>query len=378
MSIFKRGGKWWYEFSFQGQRIRESAHTNSKTAAVHIERERRRSLELSAGGVRLQKPLLFNVAAKEWLAGGAHLSESTREIYRLKMGHVTPVFGKLLCGEITLADISAFQRKRQKAGASPREVNMECAVLRMVLRKHRLWHLLAPDFRPMRERDDTGKALTPDEVHRMLTAAKNSRSLSLYPALVVLLNTGLRVSELRTLQWRQVDLLERFLTVGRSKTRGGEGRVVPLNQEAFTALTNWRRSFENPLPAHYVFPSERYGLDGEDGYQHGTVAVWNRNPEKPIGSWKVAWGACRKQSGVECRLHDLRHTFVSRLADGQTADHTIMALAGHMSRKMLERYSHARNEAKRQAVEAINVGTIRGDSPQFPPQRNQTANEGHA
>jgi hypothetical protein len=106
--------------------------------AVLIERERRRSLELSAGGVRHQKPLLFNVAAKAWRTGGAHWSESTREIYKLKMGHLTPVFGKLLLGEITPADISAFQRKRQKAEASPREINMEIAILRIVLRKHRL------------------------------------------------------------------------------------------------------------------------------------------------------------------------------------------------------------------------------------------------
>jgi integrase len=368
MGVFKRGEVWWYEFSFQGQRIRESAHTSSKTAAGQIERERRRSLELSAGGVRQQKPLLFGVAAKAWLAENAHWSESTREIYRLKMGHLMPAFGKLLLAEITPADISAFQRKRQKAGASPREVNMESAVLRMILRKHRLWHLLAPDFRPLRESENTGKALTPDEVHRLLAAAKKSRSLSLYPALVVLLNTGLRVSELRTLQWLQVDLLEQFLTVGKSKTRGGEGRVVPLNQNAFAALIQWRQSFENPLPGHYVFPSERYGLDGEDGHVRGSVVVWDRNPEKPLGSWKVAWGACRKLAGVECRLHDLRHTFVSRLADGQTADHTIMALAGHMSRKMMERYSHARNAAKRQAVDALSVVEIQGDSPQFPPQ----------
>jgi integrase len=75
----------------------------------------------------------------------------------------------------------------------------------------------------------------------------------------------------------------------------------------------------------------------EEGYKHGTVAVWNRNPDKPIGSWKVAWSACRKLAGVECRLHDLQHTFVSKLADGQTSDQTVMALSGHMSRKMLER-----------------------------------------
>jgi integrase len=368
MAVYKRGEQWWYEFSFQGQRVRESAHTTSKTAAIQIERERRRKLELSAGGVRVQKPLLFKAAAKSWLEDNAHWSESTREIYSLKVGHLLPAFGKFLLSEITPSDISNFQRKRQKAGASNREINMECGALRMILRKYRLWHLIAPDYRPMRESEETGKALTSDETHRLLTAAKKSRSLSLYPALVLLMNTGLRVSELRTLQWKQVDLLDRFLTVGRSKTKGGEGRVVPLNQDAFTALMDWRRRFDNPLPPHFIFPSERYGLNGEDGHQNGTVAVWDRDVEKPIGSWKVAWGACRESAGVNCRLHDLRHTFVSRLAEAQTADQTIMALAGHMSRKMMERYSHARNEAKRKAVEGLFGVEIQRDSPQFPTQ----------
>jgi hypothetical protein len=49
----------------------------------------------------------------------------------------------------------------------------------------------------------------------------------------------------------------------------------------------------------------------------------------------------------------------------------IMALAGHMSRKMMERYSHAGNTAKRQAVDTLNVEGIQRDSPQFPPQQNQ-------
>jgi integrase len=368
MGIFKRGGKWWYEFSFQGQRIRESAHTASKTLAGNIERVRRRKLEQSAGGVRQYKPLLLSAAAKAWLAENAHWSESTREIYTLKMKHVLPVFGKLLLTEITPQDVSEFQRKRQKSKASPREINMECQVLRMILRKHRLWHLLSPDYRPLRESGEIGKALTHDEVHRLLTAAKKSRSLSLYPALVVLLNTGLRSSELRKMQWRQINFLEQFITVGQSKTKGGEGRVVPLNQDALAVLKGWRQNFQNVLPSHYVFPTERYGLNGEDGHKNGTVVVWDRDPEKPIGSWKVAWGACRKLAKVDCRLHDLRHTFVSRLAEGQTADQTIKSLAGHISTKMMERYSHVRNEAKRQAVNLLSAGAIQSASPQFPPQ----------
>ena len=45
MSIFKRGEVYWYEFEFTGSRIRESAHTPSKTIAKQAEQQRRRDLE---------------------------------------------------------------------------------------------------------------------------------------------------------------------------------------------------------------------------------------------------------------------------------------------------------------------------------------------
>jgi hypothetical protein len=45
------------------------------------------------------------------------------------------------------------------------------------------------------------------------------------------------------------------------------------------------------------------------------------------------------------RFHDLRHCAVTQLAENGTSDSTIMAIAGHRSRRMLERYSHVRMEA---------------------------------
>src|SRR5215469_2104766 len=75
MSIFKRGGVWWYEFWFLGQRIRECAHTARKKTAGAIERKRRKQFTESAGGVRRHKPLLFSVAAKKWLVENAHWSD---------------------------------------------------------------------------------------------------------------------------------------------------------------------------------------------------------------------------------------------------------------------------------------------------------------
>ena len=69
--------------------------------------------------------------------------------------------------------------------------------------------------------------------------------------------------------------------------------------------------------------------------------------------WKVAWESTRKAAKFSCRFRDLRHTFISRLAESQASDSTVMALAGHVSRAMMERYSHIRMEAKRRAVDDL-------------------------
>ena len=55
------------------------------------------------------------------------------------------------------------------------------------------------------------------------------------------------------------------------------------------------------------------------------------------------------------RFHDCRHHAITELAESQASDCTIMALAGHVSRKMLEHYSHVRQEAKREAVNVLSA-----------------------
>ena len=53
------------------------------------------------------------------------------------------------------------------------------------------------------------------------------------------------------------------------------------------------------------------------------------------------------------RFHDLRHHAITELAESQASEQTIMAIAGHVSRKMLAHYSHVRLEAKRKALDAL-------------------------
>lgn len=55
------------------------------------------------------------------------------------------------------------------------------------------------------------------------------------------------------------------------------------------------------------------------------------------------------------RLHDCRCYTITELAESQAGDATIMALAGHVLRKMLEHYSHVRQEAKHEAVNLLSA-----------------------
>jgi integrase len=138
-----------------------------------------------------------------------------------------------------------------------------------------------------------------------------------------------------------VNFLERTVTVRESKTDAGR-RVIPLNGEAWDTvleLYDRAKTIEGHAPQFFVFPAcENNRID----------------PAKAQRSWRSAWRALRKKAGLQAlRFHDLRHHAITELAESQASDQTIMAIAGHVSREMLEHYSHVRLEAKRRAVEAL-------------------------
>jgi integrase len=120
-------------------------------------------------------------------------------------------------------------------------------------------------------------------------------------------------------------------------------------------LTYWRGLFTDAQPEQYVFPHEKYGLAGNDRQP----CAWEIEPTQPMHRWKVARESVRKAASVSCRFHDMRHTFISRLAQNPSvSEQTIKALAGHVSRQMLERYSNIRSQAKQAAIRALEQPSI--------------------
>ncbi len=350
MSLYKRGDKWWFKFRFAGQMVRESSKSESKTVAKDAERARRRKLEESWNQIKRRKlPPLFSIAAEDWLKTRTGIAPSTERSYKLAISHLKTDFGKQLLCDLSGEDLAAYQTRRKREGVSNRTVNLELGVLRSILRRYRMWEAIAADVDFLKESASPGRALNHEEETTLLDVASKSRCRSLYPVIMLAINTGMRASEIRGLTWVQVDFLAKSLTVGQSKTAAGTGRIIPLNPRAVAVLTHWRGLFPGAEAEHYVFPHEKYGLAGNDRKQCAYEII----PTDPMHRWKVAWESARKAAKVSCRFHDLRHTFISRLAESQASDSTVMALAGHVSRAMMERYSHIRMEAKRKAVDTL-------------------------
>ena len=181
------------------------------------------------------------------------------------------------------------------------------------------------------------------------------------------LNTTLRKKEIRTLQWGRIDLFKRTLTVGKTKTEGGSGRLIPLNPPAFTALVKWAGRFPESKAEDYVFPACEVACIEREHPNMERI-----DPSKPITSWPTAWRSALKRAGLKVRFHDLRHTCITKLGESQASDQTIMAIAGQLSRKMMEHCSHIRMHAKRTALDAIARPVSEPDGAQ---NRAQSSNE---
>jgi integrase len=203
-----------------------------------------------------------------------------------------------------------------------------------------------PKVRKLEERKEVGRALSPEEERKLLdTVAGQSspnRSQTLATFIRIALLTGMRAGEITSLTWGQVDIERQVITVGRAKTAAGTGRQIPMNRDLCAVLST-----------HSAWFTKRFG---EAETEHYLFPFGKPTPSDP--SWHVtdvtgAWKALRKAAGVQCRLHDLRHTAATKMAEAGIPESTMLALMGHMSRAMLERYSHIRMAAKRTAMDSL-------------------------
>ena len=227
---------YWYDFTYLGQRIRESANTTRRSVAENAEYERRKSLEKSATGGKIQlirQKRLKRVAdalGEYERAYAVNHRESGLQIVKERSVHLSKHLGDVIAVDLTSEKILGYMTTRKREGVSNRTVNMEIEVL------SRAMEMNFEGVKKLEEARDVGRALPDEEEERLIGAAARSHSPVLHMALRIALATGMRHDEIRLLQMLQIDFEQKHFVVGKAKTEGGEGRVIPFGPELEAAL----------------------------------------------------------------------------------------------------------------------------------------------
>jgi integrase len=353
MGVYKRGGKYYYKFRFRGQIVREAAHTHSRDIAERAEKKRKYEIEFAANGLkRVNPPSLFRAAAQAWLAEKKDTRPKTILGYQQRLVPVLKAFGDRLLCDISREDVRDYRSRRINEGMSNRTANYEVCVIRGVLRSKNLWANLFPNgLEDLEENENAGRVVSDEH---------ESASPALLPLFLLAIDTGLReyreqsVLQMRdlSLNWKDGVIVSGHLIVPESKTEAGKGRMIPLTQRTCAVLATWLSRLPTLRSENYIFPRYMVKTDG----QSKQAIMYGVDLKRPMQSWYRSWNTAQRKAGlkVHYRWHDLRHSFVTRLLENpRISEHTVLALAGHVSKKMLERYSHIRQHAKYEAIKEL-------------------------
>jgi len=352
MSVLRRkNGYWFVDFVYahpngQKERVRRKSAVQTRRGAEEYERQLRASLLDGTYGKKEEVQVtivpMFKNFAQEFLQNYARVNNKPSEVASKEMilrVHLPDFFGEQLLNEIHGREIEKYKALKLHCGLSKKSINNHLAVLKRLLNMAKKWGYLAtvPESDFLRVSEQTFDFLTAEESQRLINAADGQwRHM-----IVVALKTGLRIGELRALQWSDVDLVARKILVRHNLWRttmgspkNGKPREVPLCDTVLVAL-RMQRHIRGP----FVFCNE----DGS--------FVSPGKCEKPL---KRAY----KKAGLrEISWHMLRHSFASHLVIVGASLKVVQELMGHADIKMTLRYAHLSPEVSCHAVKLLDHGT---------------------
>lgn len=204
--------------------------------------------------------------------------------------------------------------------------NRELACLRHIFNIAIEWELLRKNpvvsrvvkFDKEKSRDRTLE----DEEFAGLLHACSGHLLSI---VLVALNTGMRVGEILSLKWENVNIDKRKIEI--KHTKNGEDRIIPMN--------SFLGDLFKSMPREHVY------------------LFVNRDGAK-IGSIKTAWNNATEKAGIEdLRFHDLRHTVATHLSMAKVPESVIALILGHKRTSITSRYINPQWDEMVEAVEEL-------------------------
>lgn len=203
---------------------------------------------------------------------------------------------------------------------------------------------------------DVPQALTSEQLDKLQkTASTNDRWLVAYLATVLAANSGMRAGEIRKTMLGVVDLAKGQIAIRRKATKANKGaRMVELNDQALSAvriLYNRALTLGASDADHFLLPadlskhvSEKDPLRGKSGF----------DVTRHQQGWRTACRNLRGAAGLSnVRFHDLRHTFITHLAENNIPLPVVRSMVGHMTQSVTDRYTYISTNAARAAVQLL-------------------------
>jgi integrase len=248
--------------------------------------------------------------------------------------HIVSRWGRTRLTDIDSRAVAQWLASKREGGLSVATVEKMRAIMSRSFELGAQWGVAGCERNPCRgvPRKPLNNArerfVTADEAARLVTAASASRNAQLAAIVQLLLLTGMRVSELLSAKWENVDAERRTLFVPTSKT--GRSRHVPLAQAALDVIT----TLPKKEGATYLFPAPR-------------------DPKKHLTTIKHGWQTAREAADLPgLRIHDLRHSAASFMVNSGVDLFAVGKVLGHASVQSTQRYSHLANSTLLAAVEA--------------------------
>lgn len=240
--------------------------------------------------------------------------------------HLRPAFGASPAAKVTTGAIRDFVAKEQKAGAANATINRSLALLK---RSFNLGRKATPPkvqrvpYIPMLKENNVRKGFFEDADYQALLASLPDY---LKPVLAMAYWTGCRRGEILSLEWRQVDLNNGVVRLDPGGTKNDESRVIPLVPDLREMLAIQK------LKRDAGFPKCKRVFFDEAG--------------EPIASLNAPWAiACKAAGLVDANdkptklLHDCRRTGVRNLVRAGVPEKVCMAISGHKTRSIFDRYN---------------------------------------
>ena len=192
------------------------------------------------------------------------------------------------------------------------------------------------------------RPFTLDELKRILEAANDE-----WKGMVLVgLYTGLRLSDVATLTWANLDLQREEIRVTTSKT--GRRQILPLAQPLLKHLTGLPAGDDSATPlfpsAHAARQRSQHGGTLSNQFYNVLVAAGLAIVRTHKGQGKGR-DAKRELGGLS--FHCLRHTATSLLKNAGVSDAVARDIIGHDSPAVSAHYTHIDTATQRKALDSM-------------------------